>query len=92
MAISITIDNLSNGQQISLPYEVTGSATTTNAQINAMAAQLDDLMLTPLQHPSFSLELTETVCGPPGAWHILRIYAWDNVGDCGTKAVTFLTV
>jgi hypothetical protein len=95
MAANIVLNNLADGQQIIVPYEVSGSATPlppANA-ITALARQVD---ANPLQSlptsTTFAFDLTVADCPVADTWHRLTMYAWDSSGDCSTISVSFKNV
>jgi hypothetical protein len=104
MAATITLDNLVDGQEIVLPYEVRGRA----AGVAPPATNLVDLNrqidnnplrnmgdeCTPVLPPAaasvdFAFELTTLDCPQVGAWYLLTLYAWDDRGDLTPSSVTF---
>jgi hypothetical protein len=92
---TITIDNLSDGQEIEVPYEVTGSASVpAGTTIQCVARQVDNnalqtLAITPAADVTFSFELTVADCPDVDTWYMLTIYVWDSAGDLTLKSVTF---
>jgi hypothetical protein len=95
--LSITIDNLYDGQMIDVSYEVTGSVSPA-ASCSMMARQIDDNALQSLAFDagdgSFSFEITAADCPNPGEWYLLNVYAWDvpaagAPSDLYIKSVTF---
>src|SRR5438067_1661782 len=103
MSCSISIGNIMNGQNVPLPFEVSGSvmlqSTGATDSITAVAMQIDDnplLDLTVGGSPTlrtFSVELTSRDCPTMNTYYMLTIYAWDNVSPSASMAsVTFKTV
>lgn len=95
--LNIELDNLSNGQEVLLPIEVSGtvSAPAAGPTLSALARQIDDNALVTLPLPNnnlphaFSFEVAATECPDINTWYMLTIYAWDNQGDCTIASLTF---
>ena len=98
MAAQITIDNLENGQEIYLTYEVTGSATPVNpaTSITHVAWQIDDQDLHDLEVSgatvSFDFSISAGDCPNPDTWYMLTIYVWDSDAEVSTECRTFKRV
>jgi len=96
----ISIDNLENGQEIEVPYEVTGSATITTGNAAIVAWQIDDKPIHNIPSlggasPTFTFEFTigEQDCPQVNTWYMLSVYLWEvgtgGSGDCTIESVTF---
>ena len=91
MSTTISNLNLANGQQISVPFEVTGTATGT-ATLIAAARQIDDLPSQDMgsscmpnvpdaSNPTtvdFAFVLTRDDCPDPDAFYMLTLLFWDD--------------
>lgn len=104
MAATITLENLVNGQDVLLPYEVRGTAAGVSppaTNVVALARQVDNNPLRdmadeciPAVPPAaattdFAFELTGAECPQAGSWYLLNVYAWDDRDDVTTTSVTF---
>ena len=98
--VSITLDNLFDGQEVEVPYEVTGSAASNTTRIVAMARQIDNNAqqslafveansTPPPSNVTFNFELTAADCPDVDTWYMLTIYCWDSDGDLTLKSVSF---
>jgi hypothetical protein len=88
----ITFENLSNGQDVVIPYEVAGSATVSAGSVAIMAKQIDAEDPANVPSPFFTVNLGAGDCPVVGAWYLLTMYAWDNTGDAASKSVSFRRV
>src|SRR5262245_18506424 len=100
--LTINFDNVSNGQELILPFDV---SVTILAPINppagaltvsAVARQIDDNGLVNLGVTagtslpiSLGIEVTTAECPDVNTWYMLTVYAWDSPGDCTLQSVTF---
>jgi hypothetical protein len=105
MACTITFSNLLNGQEIDLPYTVSGQISPGGAKVIAAARQIDDNPVRDItgdcvpgvQPPvngdqTFSAELTGADCPLADTYYMLTIYAWDDGSPTVSVAsVTFKT-
>jgi len=107
MACTITFGNLLNGQEIHLPYSVSGQITVAPAgtKLIAAARQVDDNPLRDIAgdclpgtspavagNQTFSTELTSSDCPLANTYYMLTIYCWDdNAAAVSVGSVTFKT-
>lgn len=102
---SISLDNFVDGQEVVLPLEVTGSASTpppppAATSITNMLWQIDtntqnNLPFTennaapPPSNVTFGFDIAAVNCPNVDTWYILSVYCWDSAGDLTIKSVTF---
>ncbi len=99
MACTIMVNTLQDGQDIMLPWTVSGTVMSTMPGVNvtAVASQLDNgdinnfaITGLPSVTAGFSLELTNSVCTQTNVWYMLTIYAWDDTSQQATMvSLTF---
>jgi hypothetical protein len=107
MPSTIAFTNLANGQEITVPYEVDGTITTTGGNLIAVARQIDDGPLqdisgacfpsvpqsaAPANPTNFSTELSAGDCPLASTFYMLSIYCWDDGSpNVSVASVTFKT-
>jgi hypothetical protein len=102
--LNLQIASPGNGQEVSLPFEMTGSvdqpANPGNLSLQALARQIDDNTLVTIPLPNnptnfpfaFFSDVSAAECPDANTWYMLTVYAWDSAGDCTLQSVTFKRV
>ena len=95
MAVTITIDNLDDGQEIYTPYEVTGRAVSDAGNIAVVSWQIDEQDLHELLNDpqaadvTFEFSISSNDCPVPDCWYMLTVLVWDAAGVLTTACRTF---
>lgn len=105
MPSTIAFTNLLPGQEVDLPYEVTGTIDVNPNTIKVVAAarQIDDALLQDIGgsltpgtgtagDQTFSTEITALDCPLADTYYMLTIYCWDDItAGVSVGSVTFKT-
>lgn len=96
MPVTISGLNVEDGQEILLPFEVSGVATASAGNVNIIGWQIDDQDVhdvdlgNPLSQTfAFDFNISAIDCMQVNAWYMLTIYAWDSAGAVSPTSRTF---
>jgi hypothetical protein len=93
MAVSVSLSNLNNGDQIAIPYTVNGTTTLSGGatSVVAMSYQMNNGTRKPIMPPygSFSFTISTTDCPTVGASYTLTVWADDNMGGTDHPSFNF---
>lgn len=97
MPASLIIDNLENGQEILLPFEVSGSSNGNGNNVTVIAWQIDEQDVRESDTPNsatatFDFNISMLDCMLANAWYMLTVYVWDATGAVTTETRTFKRV
>lgn len=102
MACTILINSLQDGQDIMLPWLVSGSASGGSPTVNitSVARQIDDGNVDnlnvgglPSMTAPFEFELNSGLCPQTNVWYMLTVYAWDSESSQATTlSLTFRVI
>lgn len=99
--LNIELNNLTNGQQVVIPFEVHGTVSGPGGvNLNALSRQIDDNALVTINLPNnptalphnFSFEITLADCPDVNTWYMVTVYAWDTENACTIFSLSFKRV